>query len=270
MNGDTVYVNPPFDDGPRAKRVRTSGPEPALHTSFRFKQYQGPTKSVKKGDGTEEATNGTANTLGHNQGIGGNSGFTPVNQSISLLDSKGGPTSSVNLETPTPAPPTARRRRRGHGKLLFKAYNPPGQPKAPSVTTNDSPHNALPSQGTHAPSEPSIPRSRPSETKPSELSKSHVVNFASMPDDPVELAWWIAHQIGHLHVPDTTPTATQADNLSHSAAMMRQWLDRNGTNSGKLGSPHAREQARKRQQRWRASHRERSKSQPVKAVSTLC
>ena len=259
MNRDTVFINEGVEQGPRAKRVKRNGSGVPAQTSFRFKEYQIPTKLAKNAGGGAKATldsaKGTAPAIHMSAGTGNSvlaESLDRGNMELNSVATK--PSKTLNSSS---AAKSAGKGRRAPGQLTFKAYAPPGQPKPPPKGWTASPPTpVLPEPKQNSP-KPLTSHVRPSELAPSESSQGHEVNVAIIPNDPVELAWWMAHQISHLEIPDISDS--KSEDAHGDSFAMRQWLDRSSPSSTKPDSRHKQEKARKRQQRWRANHRERSK-----------
>ena len=262
MNDDTIFLNARGDEIPRVKRIRREGPTQGSLTSFRFKPYQVPTNTTKapqdggkrpskQPEKVEQITieNGDArNTNVDEPGDGDITEQRPTN-GVGANDSP----ATVNA-----AKTSARARRPTAKGFLFKSYNPPNTPQTPQTPpTPPKRLNARP-QSPEAEALPQTSTRHSYRLRPnrSELPEESRIKFSTAPEDPVELAWWLVHQISHFE------TVVALSGEPSTKRVMEKPPPNPSLRTTK-------ESARKRQQKWRANHRERSKLSHARVINCV-
>ena len=258
MTGDTIVVNGKNEEERRVKRVRRNKDVP---TSYRFKQYMG-TRNNKILINQENL--GAKAALRTSESIQNAQYGTADRPSLSASSCAPLPHPSIPpaqrslISPPYSVTKSASESSRPNKPLQFKPYAPraKSQPQS-SAQTNGNSTAAENSDPAHSKFE-SIPvvsqhPSSHSRRVVTRRTAEHpgVISFFAAPNNSVELAWWLAHHISHLENSDNPSSQSPLPSTHHN--------DQSGPFFGaRPDKIYSKEQARKRQQRWRASNRLRS------------
>ena len=266
MSEDTIIVDRQGEEAPKAKRAKRDDPTNGALTAFRFKPYRGPQISSKAPpNGDADTPRGIENVL-HGVQESGYKGSTVLNEPISRftavnkgsMESGSTGISGAGRQYTTPAATgkSSTRTRRQPSRFLFKAYDPERRPRSRRSNANT---------GSQSHDNEYLPdslvfRTQQPEDYFSDSSDQAEEGYTQTPDDPIELAWWLAHQISHFENLDPVlPKPNPAEALpiiQGQGSNAPRHPDRN----------YIREQARLRQQKWRAMNRERSKPRSISGI----
>ena len=248
MNEDTIFLNARGDEIPRVKRIRREGPTQGGLTSFRFKPYQIPTNTPKDPEDGGKRLSKQPENVEQITVENGDAQQTNIDESGEGDIMEQRPTNGVEANGDpaivNAAKTSARARRPTAKGFLFKAYNPPNSSQTPKRKLTARPQSPEPE---------ALPQTLPRHSyrlRPnrSELPEQSKIKFSTAPEDPVELAWWLVHQISHFETV-----------VIQSGEPMRV-MEKPPPPDPSVRT--TKESARKRQQKWRANHRERSKLMP--------